>query len=140
MSRGRPTEWVDELLSRLDGSEGAKEKMRVLLDAYASGKSIEEACEALGVQRSRLFELKDQAFQGMLSALEPKPQGRPSEAPSEECAQIALLEERVRRLTMEKEAAEIRAEIAQWMPNLLRAEKKTGPRPEPGTPEEGKPR
>ena len=120
-------EWVDELLSRLEGSEEAKQRMRVLLETYATGRSIDEACESLGVQRTRLFGLKDQAFQGMLSALEPKPAGRPSSAPSEERAKILELEARVRQLTLEKEAAEIRADIARWMPHLLRDQKKTGP-------------
>ncbi|MBI3863717.1 MAG: helix-turn-helix domain-containing protein [Planctomycetia bacterium] len=72
-------EQVDLLL----GSEAARRRLAVLLANVAGELSVDEACQELGLHRSRFFELRKQWLQGSVEALEPEPAGRPVGASSE---------------------------------------------------------
>ena len=61
----------------ISGSEAARRRLAVLLVNVAGELSVDEACQALGLQKSRFFELRKQWLEGSLEALEPEPPGRP---------------------------------------------------------------
>jgi hypothetical protein len=66
-----------EQVELLPGSQAAKRRLAVLLANVAGEMSVEEACRALGLRKSRFFELRKQWLQDSMQALEPEPPGRP---------------------------------------------------------------
>jgi hypothetical protein len=71
------------------------------------------------VSESRLHELRRQALTGALGALMPKPAGRPATAEAT-TARETDLEERIRELEVDLQAALVRTELALAMPELFR--------------------
>ena len=113
----RPTDGLKHV-ERLRGPTEQKLRLRVVLEVLQGRRTVEQACEALGVKPARFHELRNQALEGALEGLAPGKAGRPKE-PSEP--------EAVRRLTEENEelkeqlwAAQIREEIALTMPHVLK--------------------
>src|SRR5206468_3590 len=66
-----------EQVDLLSGSEAAKQRLAVFLANVAGELSVEEACAALELHKSRFFELRKQWLEDSLEALEPEPAGRP---------------------------------------------------------------
>lgn len=60
----------------LTGSEDAKRKMAVILEAIAGLRTIQSACEELGIAAVRYYALETRMLQGMVDALEPRKRGR----------------------------------------------------------------
>jgi hypothetical protein len=115
------------LVHHLDGSERAKDRMEVILQTVAGTITIREACDRLGIDEARFFQLRTEALQAGLSRLEPRPLGRPPQQPSPQQQRIAELEEQLREKERQQRAMETRLEIALVMPQLLKgAGKKTG--------------
>lgn len=67
-----------EQVELLSGSEAAKRRLAVLLANVAGELSVDEACAALGLHKSRFFELRKSWLAESVQALEPEPSGRPS--------------------------------------------------------------
>jgi transposase-like protein len=107
-----------QLVDRLEGSEHAKIRLKVILETLAGRQTIPEACDELGIQESMLHRVRSEVLQTALGRLEPRPLGRPPQAPSPEDQRIAALEEENLRLRAELRAAEIRREIAEKLPGL----------------------
>jgi hypothetical protein len=109
-------------VDRLEGPEELKRRLKVLLATLDGSKSVPEACEELQVSESRLHELRKEALEGALQALQPKPSGRPSKPEAatprerELQAQVAALEE-------DLQAAYVRTELALAMPHLFKGKK-----------------
>jgi hypothetical protein len=101
------------LAERVSASRQAQGRLKVLLETITGDKTMDQACRALGIQKSRLFKLRGRALAAAVAALEPQPMGRPSSAADAEAARIAALEERVRELEVELAAARVRVELAQ---------------------------
>lgn len=104
----------------LEGSEGAKERLEVILETIRGTKSIESAAAELGIARSAFHKLRERTLREALESLEPRPRGRPP-APEE-----TPQERRLRELESENQvlrrrvvAAQIRAELALLMPEVL---------------------
>ncbi len=76
MPAGRKPMGIEQV-ELLPGSEAAKRRLAVLLANVAGEMSVEEACRALGLRKSRFFELRKQWLQESMQALEPEPPGRP---------------------------------------------------------------
>jgi hypothetical protein len=113
MPAGRRPVGIEELVESLAGSPVAQQRLRVILANLAGALSVRDACTALGIEESCFFELKHRTLQRWLEALEPEPAGRrPAAAPAPQQEQIAELEARIKRLELEKSAAELRAELA----------------------------
>ena len=105
-------------MNRLDASEHARQRVRLVLGTIAGTTSVVDAALALHVSESAFHKIREQILQGALGAAEPKPIGRPrSTAPPDVAAESA--EEQNRRLRIELEASRIREEIALTMPHLL---------------------
>jgi len=76
MPAGRTPMGIEQV-DLLSGSEAARQRLGVLLANVAGALSVEEACAALGLHKSRFFELRKQWLQQSVEALEPEPAGRP---------------------------------------------------------------
>src|SRR5260370_39470645 len=85
-----------------------------------------EACAQLEVGETRFHQLRELARQGALSAIEPRPAGRPSRAPWSEAEQIRALQARIEELELALHEAQVREEIALVLPHLRRT---VDPRP-----------
>ena len=107
-----------QLVDRLEGSEHAKNRLKVILETLAGRQTIPEACNELGIQESMLHRVRSEVLQTALGRLEPRPMGRPSHAISPEDRRVIELEEENLRLRTELRAAEIRRELAEKLPGL----------------------
>jgi len=104
----------------MDGSDEAKRRLRVILEAIGGKRSVASACEELDLSEARYYELERQALQAAVESLEPKPLGRPPEGGGEKDEKLAALEEEVKELRINLRAAQVREEIAIVMPHLLK--------------------
>ena len=122
MSRGRPPSGPS-LADKVEGSEQAKERLKVILQTISGEVSIPDACAKLGLSEARFHELRQEWMQAACSALEPKPVGRPKETTFEEEVEMLRLHRENKNLKMHLRAAQIREEIAIAMPHLLQPKK-----------------
>jgi hypothetical protein len=103
----------------LDGSDRAKERLRVFLETLHGELSVPEACTRLGVQESYFHELRHRWLQSALALLEPRPVGRPPQTPPSAVAPAtadlardnARLAAEAESLREDLRAAAVRAEI-----------------------------
>ena len=117
-NRGRPPKG-SELVTKFEGSEEAKERLKVIVGTLTGELTMEEACGHLGVGEGRLHQMRDEVLQIGLAALEPKPVGRPRNEESEGEKKVRELEARVERLKLELHAADVRTMLALTMPKVL---------------------
>jgi hypothetical protein len=111
-----------KLVDHLDGSERAKERLELILETVAGKLTISEACDRLGIEEAMFFRLRMQALEAALSRLEPRPSGRPRQNSSPERERIVDLERALEEKELELKAAEVRAEVAQAIPHVVRDE------------------
>lgn len=107
-----------EHVERLEGSEGARRRLKVVLETLSGERTVESACADLGLSAARFAEIRKEALAGALTALEPRAAGRPPGPTADPAVERA--EEEIRRLRRELEASRIREEIALTMPHLVR--------------------
>ncbi len=110
MSRGRKPMGIDHV-DRISGAPLAKERLRVILANIAGEMSIEEACDALNIEASRLFDLKRRCLEDCVQSLEPRTPGRKPAVRSAEQIKIDELETRIKRLELELKAARLQEEL-----------------------------
>jgi hypothetical protein len=108
-------------VQRLEGDDLAKRRLAILLETLGGARTIEEACDVLGISATRFFELKQQMLQGALTALTPQPVGRPSHA-SDDATREAAFDAKIRELERDLQCALVRTELALVMPRLLHRE------------------
>jgi hypothetical protein len=129
-----------EYLDKLAGSMDTKERFKAILDTMFGAARLLEVCARLGISETRFHQLRETALQAGLTAIEPRPAGRPSRAASAQAEEIRVLQQRVRELEHALQEAQVREEIALVLPHLRRTdgdadatavgvEKKTPPRP-----------
>lgn len=121
MPGGRPPSGP-ELVSRLDGDDEARERLRVVLETIAGRLTIKDACARLSMSEARFHQIRERALKAALDGLAPGAPGRPRNEPSAEGARVLELEQQVGELEEELVAAQTRTEIALAAPHLLRAE------------------
>lgn len=120
--RGRPPKGSG-LVEGLEGSEHARERLRLILDTMAGKISVEEACRKLDIGEARFHELRNEVLQAAMSRLEPGQVGRPPKAPAGASAsEIAALRKENDDLKFDLQAYRLREEIAVAMPRLLKKE------------------
>jgi hypothetical protein len=102
-----------EGVERLDGSDAAKQRLRVLLEVLSGRCRVKDACARLAIKAARLEQLRRRALRGALAALEPRPGGRPRRRSEATADQVEELTARVRELELEWRVAQARAEVAQ---------------------------
>lgn len=130
MAGGRPPAGA-RLVEGLDGSPGAKKRLRVIIETLAGERTVLSACQELGVSEAAFHKLRSRWLKDALGSLEPRAQGRPPKQESPEEERSEELQSRVKMLEIELKAAQVREEIAVAMPYLARRhrkpEKKTKP-------------
>lgn len=134
MPGGRPPLGT-EVIDGFDASDDAKLRVKTVLDFIAGRLNIAQATAALGVNKARLYAMRDEILEGALAAAERKTPGRKPESPDVAAArareEAALA--RVEKLEYDLEMADLRTEIALTMPELMidpddaEALKKTAP-------------
>jgi transposase-like protein len=122
-----------ELVHRLEGAGHVKERLEVILQTLSGRLGVKEASARLGITPQRFHMLREQALQGALGALAPRPMGRPRQTPTPAQERIDALEQDNDRLQRELEASGLREEIAVLLPRRpRRGEKKRGTPPATG--------
>jgi transposase-like protein len=128
MAGGRPPGGA-RLVDGLEGSPGAKKRLRMILETLAGERTVQSACDNLGVSQARFHKLRSKWLQEALKNLEPKPQGRPPKKRYPEEEQTEELQNQLKMLEIALRAAEVREEIAVSLPHLAgrhrKGEKKT---------------
>jgi hypothetical protein len=105
-----------ECVEQLDGSDKAKERLRVVLETMMGKWRVGEACTHLGISEQRFRQLRQELLQAALASLEDRPAGRPRQP--EEPADVTALRQQVAELQRELEVAQVREEIALALPQL----------------------
>ena len=107
-----------EYAERLDGSDLACHRMRVVLETIAGTKRVTQACAELGICQQRFEAIRQEAIQAGVAALEPRAAGRPRKGDPADPDEAARLRERVAELEARLRAAEVRAELGAALPRL----------------------
>lgn len=115
--RGRPA-FGPAHVERLEASEHARQRLRVVLETVAGALSVDDACATLGIGPSRFHALR----QELLQAAAERADGVPAPSPpvDDSAARLAALEAENQELRIALEAARIREEIAVVLPHLQR--------------------
>ena len=99
----------------------------MILETLAGTRSIPEACRILGIGESMFHRLRAEVLQTALDRLEPRPLGRPRRAITAETQQVDALEQEVEELRTELQASQVREELAQILPAVVRPPLKKTP-------------
>ena len=116
-----------QLVERLEGSQHAKRRLQVMLETVAGTRSIPEACQTLGIGESMFHRLRAEVLQTALDRLEPRPLGRPRRGNTAETQQVNALEQEVEELRTELQTSQVREELAQILPAIVRPPLKKTP-------------
>ena len=115
-----------EYVDRLSGDTAAKERLRVVLETLAGTCRVSDACQRLNISEPRFDQVRIEALQAALAALEPKPLGRPPRPSSPAEIELEQLRTRVAELEAQLRVAAVRTEVAAILPHTAAAaEKKT---------------
>ena len=107
------------LAERVSGSQQSRQRLEVLLETITGAKTMDEACRALGIEKSQLFKLRARMLEAAAASLEPGPVGRPPQPVDPQAARIAELEAQIKQLSLELAASRLREELAQALPKLV---------------------
>ena len=105
-----------EVVEQLQGSEKAKERLRVILETMTGDLRIDDACARLGICEQRFRQLRAALLQAAVGILEDQPAGRPRQP--EEPAETAALRRQLEAMQRELRAAQVREEIALALPHV----------------------
>jgi transposase-like protein len=118
-----------EYVTRLDGSDLAKQRAQVVLETLAGLCRVGEACERLDVSEPRFEQLRVAMLQAGVDRLEPRPAGRPGKEETPEAADLRRARARIAELEAALRGAEARVAVARILPRAeAAAGKKPGPR------------
>lgn len=113
-----------EFVMKLNGSLVARQRAKVLLETVAGNSRVMEACARLNICEQRFDQIRLEAFQALVNALEPQASGRPAKVLSAADIDVLNLKERIAELEAELKAALIRAELAVTLPHAGEVEAK----------------
>ena len=122
---GRPNKGVGHV-DGLEGEDLQKERLKTILETITGERTVQDACETLGIGRARFAELRSIALQGACDSLAPGRPGRPRTRDPERDAELAALRAERDRLRQEVDNVWIRAELALAMPEVMSASQKGG--------------
>lgn len=107
------------LVTYLDGSKSAKERLELILATISGQVTVVAAAQRLGISEAMFYKLRSRVLQVSLEDLEPKLPGRPSRHLSPAEHREAELQGRVQELERELQAQSVRLELAQTMPQVV---------------------
>jgi hypothetical protein len=105
-----------EYVDRLDGTDEAKRRTKVIMQTLMGELRVLEACQTLGICEQRFHQLREEMLQAAVARLEARPAGRPRR-PAEPAEVTALREHLVDQQQL-LHVAQVREEIALAMPQL----------------------
>jgi hypothetical protein len=105
-----------EVVEHLEGSQKAKERLRVILETMTGGLRVGEACAQLDICEQRFRQLRAELLRAALASLEDQPAGRPRRP--EESEQSVVLRQQLTALQRELHAALVREEIVLGLPHV----------------------
>ena len=105
-----------EYVEHLEGSETARQRLKVVLQTLAGMCRVSAACEQLGVGEDRFAQLRCTALTAAVQALEPRVAGRPRRQADPSADERRQLQTRIAELEAQLQAALIRAELAVTLP------------------------
>lgn len=107
-------------MDRIEGSEEAREKWRVILGTMTGEFTVAEACGRLGISDTRLYQLREEAMEGAVERLEPGQRGRPAKPEPEPENEVERLKKANKRLEIELELARGRVLASIAFPHLVK--------------------
>jgi hypothetical protein len=116
-----------EYVEHLEGSEKAKERVRVILETMQGQCRVQQACERLGICEQRFRQLRETLLQAAVASVEDRPAGRPRRL--QEPAAVATLRQQVAQLERALQVAQVREEIALALPQVNRTPPEPAPSP-----------
>jgi hypothetical protein len=121
----------EKLLETVSGSEVAKSRVTLMLETMAGKKTVNEACQELGIGEARFHEMRKELLEGLVGLAEPKPIGRPRQETAPSSEYVAKLEnenwEMKRRFNVEL----VRMQLAAVIPEVLLQYQKKRPNGRP---------
>ena len=102
----------DELLRRIEASDQARERVKVMLLTLSGDWTVSDALDRLRISRTRFQDLRRRMLREAVWALEGRPTGRPRRAASSESATVSGLRARVDELTHELRVLRASLELA----------------------------
>ena len=110
-------------VERLSGSESAKQRLTTILETLRGELTVPEACARLGIHESRFHALRNAWLQEALDLLEPRRLGRPPQTVdvAELLSRLQTSETENATLRQQLLAAEVRRELAEALPHVVRA-------------------
>jgi len=125
MPGGRPP-LGSKHVERTRGSEQAKLRLSVILQTLSGERTIESACEALGVGEAMFHKLRKRFLQESVESLEPRPSGtRPRYTP-QIASELQARQSQIETLEAELKRMRVREEVALVTTHAVRNEKKKG--------------
>jgi hypothetical protein len=115
-----------EAVDKLEGSEQAKEGMKVIMETLTGKCRLQEACARLGISEPRFQQLRQEFLEGGLASLEPGTAGRPAQVPSATEVRVQEPEARLAALQVEYHTAQLREEIGVILPRVGQAPAEPG--------------
>jgi hypothetical protein len=112
-------------VDKLTGHTLAKERLKVVLETMTGACRVSEACERLDISEQRFDELRIEALQGAITALEPKPLGRRPQPSSTDQTEVQPLLDRIAELETQLQVAAVRTEVAAIVPQTAVPVKKS---------------
>jgi transposase-like protein len=105
-----------EVVEHLQGSDRAKERLRIILETMMGKWRVQEACDRLGICEQRFRQLRDELLQAALERLEGLPAGRPRRAAEPD--ETLALRQQLEAMQCELQVAQVREEIALALPRV----------------------
>ena len=107
-----------EYADKVESSDTAKERAKVILETMVGTLRVQEACARLNLSEQRFHQLREEMMAAAVKALEPGHAGRPAQTPTPTEEQLLVLEQKLADQEIELRAAQARAEIAVIMPEV----------------------
>jgi len=107
-------------VDHLQGSELAKLRLTLILDAMLGKITVADACERLGIRESRFHAMRSHWLQEALELLEPRRMGRPPRQtpPAELSDRLRDVEAELAEVREQLAVAELRRELAETLPDV----------------------
>lgn len=121
--RGRPHQGAELVEKLADGSEVARQRLKVIFQTISGVFTVEQACRILQINRSAFNKLRSQFLANAVQLLEPKTPGRKKKVLTPQELENQRLVEENRRLKFELRAQQLREEIGILMPHLLKEDR-----------------
>lgn len=93
----------------LQGDPESKWRLKVVLATLTGEMLVDEAHDELGIGQSQFANLRKQALQGALDALQPKPVGRPRRVTAHSEAEVEAMQQRI--VELERDAVVLRSRL-----------------------------